>query len=253
MFSRFLYPVITYNWTPKPINLNVLAPDNACTKLYDTIKISPLSRFWEPLWWSVVYVYEREKREGRGTEEEQSKGGSGSQCCHMCVNWQLLNFGQRFEVLSTQPLLWRFGAYHWISSVTVYHASLRHWHVYVPWIKRSVQGLSNSHILSDKQTNQDLRCFWVTWGPLSPLLTVFLSRNRHILPCTPKVALLGTPHYQCRFYCVPIGLRPCVTAFYLEQEKLLIQRICGDCLEGMDCPPFALGCLTTLEDVMYST
>lgn len=45
-------------------------------------------------------------------------------------------------------------------------------------------------------------------------------------------------------FCVPIGLRPCVTAFYLGQEKL-IQRICGDCLEGMDCPSFALGCLTT--------
>ena len=50
-------------------------------------------------------------------------------------------------------------------------------------------------------------------------------------------------------YCVPIGLRPCVTAFYLGQEKLLIQRICGDFLEGMDCWSFALGCLTSLLKV----
>ena len=200
----------------------------------------------------MVYVYEREKRECRGTEEEQSKAGSDSQCCNMHVNWRLLNFGQRFGVLSTQPLLWRLWAYHWISSVTVYHASLRRWHVYVPWIKRSVQGLSNSHILGDKQTNQDLRCFWATWGPLSPCLTVFLSRNRHILPCTPKVALFGTLHYQCRFTVFPLGSGLVLLLFIWDKRNYSEDLWRWSWRHGL--PIFCLGLSdNSLEGVMYST
>ena len=158
----------------------------------------------------------------------------------MCVNWQLLNFGQRFEVLSTQPLLWRFWAYHWISSVTVYHASLRHWHVYVPWIKRSVQGLSNSHILGDKQTNQDLRCFWVTWGPLSPPWLSSLAGTGIFYLVYLKLPFLGPLITNAGFIVFPLGSGLLLLLFIWDKRNFLFRGFVEIVLKAW-LPTFCIG------------
>lgn len=141
-----------------------------------------------------MYVCEREKREGGGEEEEESRVRVALSYCHIVCNWVIFDRDLRTCWLSHWLLgLW---ASHWISFVTggmiIYHALLRHWHFYVPWIKRTplwARSFKFRYSLVTTTTTKPSAVFlmWLAleaaWGPLSPRLTSFLCRERHYLLC----------------------------------------------------------------------
>lgn len=156
---------------------------------------------------------ERKKQHGR------SKSGSQLLSCSMYVN-SFWIFDRDVGACWLSHRLLQLWASHWISPgrgglMEEYHALMRHWWVCVPWIKRTplcARSFKFRYYLAIKKNNNTKRqllfLMWlalgIAWGSLSLLLTGFLSRGRHFLPCTLKVGFLWPPHYQHIFIVCPL-------------------------------------------------